>query len=1130
MATTLQSPGVSVSVIDESFYTPAAPGTVPLIFVATSANKTNSSGTGLAQGTVAANVGKVWTITSQRDLSDTFGIPSFITDANQNPAHGSELNEYGLQAAYSLLGVSSQAYVVRADVDLSQITGSTSIPEGLPVSGTYWLDTGNTLFGINEWDAVNKVFTTKTPLIIDDLVSSADTTDLVPNANIGVANSYAVVATSDNMAPVYYKNKNNRWSLLGSNNESIAFGSSISSSTFVSTCWATSWPTVTSTGISGATTGSSFTINATSVTLSADLSAQGIALSINSQLPQNYVGAKVNPTTGFIELYADARAVNKQIVIAGAAATTVGFTIGTYSIPSLTLAPHTQIPQYGTLGAPSGSVYVKTTSPGKGASWNVKLYNGSTNSFSTVSAPVYATSEAAIKALDTTGGTNIAVGTLFVESNYDHGTGAVAKPVLANFRVWRRSAVSPTVITGATSAFSITRAMSTVTTTYSFDISESVAGSSVMQNTATITVATIGISTVTTTVSVSGSSVVAAINGQSFANVSAILNSDGTISINHKLGGDIHLTDGNNVLETLGFTGYNGTNKTGTINLYTSGDYDSYTYRASNWKPLFGMEARSSTPYTDPADGTLWYDTNLETVDILIHNGTTWAGYQSSSSPYHNMGLDPMGPILSSTAPAAVGGHSDGTDLVDGDIWIDTSSTDTYGQSIYVWNGTTLKWVKQDPTDQTSEHGWVFHDARWATTGQATTPATIQALLASDYVDPDAPDPALYPRGTRLWNLRRSGFNIKKYVANYIDINQDEGKNLRYENDPMDGSNMSVPYATARWITISPNGDLGQGTFGRYAQRAYIVKALKAQIDTNQTIRDTDNMIFNLIATPGYTEVTTNMVNLNHDRGATAFVIGDTPFRLKPTGTTLSAWGGSANGALDNGETGAVTYDDYMGFFYPSGYTTDNLGNNIVVPPSHMMLRTMTVSDQIAYPWFAPSGIRRGLVENATSVGYLENGEFIQTSLSQNLRDVLYQVKINPIATLNGVGVTNFGNLTRAPAASALDRINVARLVSYVRRQLSILAQPFIFEPNDANTRREIKVTAESLLSELVGLRGLYDFIVVCDESNNTQARIDRNELWMDIAIEPVKAIEFIYIPLRLVSTGSIKAGTFKLA
>jgi phage tail sheath protein FI len=98
----------------------------------------------------------------------------------------------------------------------------------------------------------------------------------------------------------------------------------------------------------------------------------------------------------------------------------------------------------------------------------------------------------------------------------------------------------------------------------------------------------------------------------------------------------------------------------------------------------------------------------------------------------------------------------------------------------------------------------------------------------------------------------------------------------------------------------------------------------------------------------------------------------------------------------------------------------------------------------------------------------------------------------------------------------------VARLVIYLRSQLNRLAKPYIFEPNDKITRDQIKQAAESLMLELVGSRALYDYLVVCDESNNTPSRIDRNELYLDIAIEPVKAVEFIYIPLRLKNTGEI--------
>jgi len=266
-----------------------------------------------------------------------------------------------------------------------------------------------------------------------------------------------------------------------------------------------------------------------------------------------------------------------------------------------------------------------------------------------------------------------------------------------------------------------------------------------------------------------------------------------------------------------------------------------------------------------------------------------------------------------------------------------------------------------------------------------------------------------------------------------------------------------------------------------------------------------------------------NLVNLNTDRGVTGFVVADTPFRLTPTATALQNYGNNTVGATDNNEDALVTFDEYMAAFYPAGLTTDVNGNNIVVPPSHMMLRTIAVSDAVSFPWFAPAGTRRGGITNASSVGYIDSeGEFRAVSLNDGIRDTMAGVKINPITFISGSGLVNFGQYTRARNASPLDRINVARLTAYLRRQLTLLAKPFMFEPNDKITRDEIKQATESLLLELVGQRALNDFLVVCDDTNNTPTRIDRNELYVDIAIEPVKAVEFIYIPLRLKNTGEI--------
>ena len=1111
----LSSPGVQVTVVDESFYTPAAPGTVPLIFVATAQDKANSSGTGTAQGTLKANAGKVWLITSQRDLSDTFGTPVFYTDASGNPVHGGELNEYGLQATYSLLGVSSRAYVTRADVDLASLVPQSSIPEGSPVDGTYWLDTSNTKWGVFEWNAVTGIFTNKTPTVIDNTNKIAATVDgYVPKPSFGTNGSYAMVATSNNQNTLWYKNTSGNWVQVGSNNEA----GFTSSSSFSSTSWQTSWPVTKATLASPDLTdlnGQEIKVNGQTITLSGT-TIGALATSINTAMRTHGVGAKVS-TGGYLELYADATAksngatadgkVKLEAGSTGTLLTEAGLTISTSVSAELFQGPHTKYPDFTT--APTGSIYVKTTSPNNGASWYVKLYSSINGSFSLQQAPIFADAQTAVLGLDaTSGGLNIPVGSLYVKQNATAGVSSTSTAQLVNFEIERRSATGATIVTSvATTA--------TVSTTSTFSIKEGLLTSTngVANYSSLVTISLAPGATVDdiiTTINAAGLTYVTAVAATSTVDGDAT-----SLRLEHSQGGEIRLTDGTGtpLASFLGFVA--GTTK----NLYAAETQDplAFTFRASNWKKLV-YESKATAPFSTPADGQLWYSSVVDQADIMVHDGSAWKGYRNVYPD-----TDPLGPIVSSLAPTT---QQDGTtSLADGDIWVSTADIETYGKDVYVWNGNTLKWVAQDTADQTSPTGWVFADARWAANGYTAEPADIADLLTTNFVDPDAPDPALYPRGTRLFNLRRSGFNVKKYVVEYININANDGKNTRFGDETMDGSGSTTPYLADRWISVSPNNEDGTGKFGRHAQRGFVVAGLKAQIDANQSIRDTDSLVFNLIAAPGYPEAIQNMIAFNVDRGQTAFVVGDTPFRLKPNGTDLTAWGLNSNLAYDNGDTGGVSYDEYMAMFYPSGYTNDNFGNYIVVPPSHMMLRTIATSDAKSYQWFAPAGTRRGGVDNATSVGYLVDGEFKTTALPQSLRDVLASVKINPIATLTGAGIVNFGQYTRAKNASSLDRINVARLVAYLRRQLSLLVKPYLFEPNDALTRGEIKNAVESLMLELVAQRGLYDFIVVCDESNNTPARIDRSELYVDIAIEPVKAVEFIYIPLRLKNTGDIKAG-----
>ena len=245
------------------------------------------------------------------------------------------------------------------------------------------------------------------------------------------------------------------------------------------------------------------------------------------------------------------------------------------------------------------------------------------------------------------------------------------------------------------------------------------------------------------------------------------------------------------------------------------------------------------------------------------------------------------------------------------------------------------RWQLIDKTDSSSEDGVVIADARWGTDGTKTEASTIVDLLTSNFIDFDAPDPALYPEGIILFNTRRSGFNIKVYKEDYVDTTAD---NVRFANQSM------ASYAADRWVTDSGNA------FGRKAQRQSVVEKLKATITTNQQIREDEVRQFNLMACPGYPEVTQNLVDLNTDRGTTAFVVADSPFRLPADTQSLTSWGNNSAKATDNGDDGLVTFDEYTGVFYPSGLTTDNTGSTVVVPSSHLMLKTIAVSDQVAYP------------------------------------------------------------------------------------------------------------------------------------------------------------------------------------
>jgi len=1183
----LNSPGVQVTIIDQSQYLPAASNSVPLILLATAQNKADPTGTAVAAATTAANAGKLYQLTSQRDLATLYGNPFFYKTSTGTPIHGYELNEYGLLAAWSLLGVTNACYVLRADIDLSSLVGTLSRPDGAPADGTYWLDTTNSSWGIYEFNATTGQFVLKTPTIFDKGISEVGTNGY-PYDTLGNIGDYAVVPNMLTSLPIgkstyFYKNRFNAWVEIGS----AAWQSSLFT---VLGTKSTPTPAITANSDSFSITYNSFVVTIAPTQATVD----NIVTQINNAGIAELSATNVN---GKLGISISSYRTNASVALADVSGTLLeklGITPGTYYAPDIVYGDSASMPLWSSSQQyphPTGSVWIKTSTAGNGLDLIVNKYSAANAGWSSVNTPAYTSADAANADLDSVGGKNIPAGSLI--ALYQTRRGSLS-PVV----IYERLASGATLITGGTSNITIPSGK-------------------------VITVAVSQPGTLTDVVysfTTSGGDLSSFITDWTHANIvytSITETTDGSVQLSHALGGEIYVHDyqpsggsgagqSAGVLSALGLTpemsmnvtydkpflytttvtstsnSNNGGSATGsvTLNVTSSGLYYSiistnstattgfqagdtvtfsgavlggttpandlvlnvltvdgsgkiltlayasgtprvnYLTHLSNWVML-DYTANEGAPAALPLNSTNWYYSTATEVDIMVQQGGAWKGYgnvayDSNGHPAHtgsNM-TDPAGVIMSATAPTT---QSDGTTAVAyGDLWLDTSDLENY-PLIYRWQSVNGydQWVLINNADHHSSSGIVFADARWGKNSNVDPVndpiPTIAGLMTSNYVDLDAPNPALYPQGILLFNTRRSGYNVKKFTTNYF-----TAKNFQTG---------SLPLVSYTWVTEGGLKEDGSAYMGRKAQRNLVVQAMKAALDTNVTIREEDNF-FNLISCPGYPELQPDMVTLNNDRNNTAYIIGDTPLRLKDQATDITNWANNTVGATESGEDGWVTRDEYLGVFYPSGITTDLSGAPAVVPASHMMLRTFLRNDTIAYPWLAAAGTRRGTIDNATNIGYLDaaTGEFVTVKNRMAIRDVLYTNQINPMAYFTGIGLLNYGNKSSFASQSALDRTNVGRLVAYIRQQLQIAARPFVFEPNDALTRSQLAGVIQSLFVDLVAKRGLYDYIVVCDESNNYAARIDRNELWVDVAIEPVKAAEFIYIPVRIVNTGSLAA------
>ena len=1131
----LVSPGLQITVTDESQYLPSAVGTVPFVVIATAENKRLNNQ--IAPGTLKANAGQVYGISSQRELATTFGYPVFRQSSAGTPLHGNELNEYGLMAAYSALGLGSRVWVVRADINLDELVATAIRPTSAPADGTMWLDTSVTNFGLFVYNREKNKFDKANPILITDVDNCEFVGGYyVPRTSIGTIGDYAVNLFEDTNY-VFYKDSTNTWQSLGTAD------------------WKDSLPVATSTTSTvSLPAGSAFVINGTTIeynpvgstaltnmlalkTLIDDAGIDGVSAEINS-LGQLEIYASEMATDGAAEISAaeivtvtaGAFVVGRQykiktvgttvwssIGVTGAVAvgtvftatgvgsgtgtadpvveddlTSIGIVNAVYGRAEVQYSSYASVPEWATfedVSRPSGSVWVKTSAQGNGINFSLKKYDNLLESWNSVSTPVYGTGFDALLGLDPTGGgTNIVAGSVFAKYDPENnGRAGFTFYTLKSKGQVKVTGLNPVAFTAYTAASG---------------------GNPASGDAFTVVVSGIGTaSTSTFNCYVNGttaSDFVAAILGANIPNVTAQVETSGAISITHKAGGIISLTNlvtGVDTLTKAGFT----TSVSGVIPDIVPG-----TVNLTNWtKTIYTFS--EFEPSRDPLNGRLWYYASPADVDVMINTNTGWKGYRNVTRDARGYDLsqtDPNGVIVSPTRPTTQSGSS-GEALKAGDLWLDTSDLENYPK-VYRYTVANT-WDLIDNTDRTSQNGIIFADARWGDSGDIN-PVTdelpsIAGLTTSDYTDLDAPDYRLYPKGTLLFNTRRSGFNVKKFVHDYFNTNS------------FNVSEGDLPANKSAWVTqISFKSD-GSPYMGHQAQRQQVVEAMRAAVDGNLDIRE-EGYQFNLLAAPGYPELITNLVALNRDRSETGFIIGDTPMNMVSTMTEINKYGNSLTVA-----------DPNVAIFYPSALTTDLSGNEIAVPASHMMLRTFLHSDQLSYQWFAPAGTRRGVIDNANAIGYVDysSGLFVRTGISQQLRDSLYELRINPITLLPGAGIVAYGQKTLNPSVggggSALDRINVARLVNYLRTVLRGVANGFLFEPNDKITRDQVKQVVETVFNDLIAKRGVYDYLVVCDTSNNTPDRVARNELYVDIAVEPMKAVEFIYIPIRLKNPGAIAAG-----
>ena len=343
------------------------------------------------------------------------------------------------------------------------------------------------------------------------------------------------------------------------------------------------------------------------------------------------------------------------------------------------------------------------------------------------------------------------------------------------------------------------------------------------------------------------------------------------------------------------------------------------------------------------------------------------------------------------------------------------------------------------------------------------------------------------------------------------------GENSAFGLDASNGGSLTVGSTSAQFIVTFQEGfdgmspatpiykgtDIVEGNSQGFNLSSATASGSVAYGKAISALSNADEFDINMVVTPGvirrlHSSVTTDVLDMVEER-SDCFYIMDT-----------NAYSDSISQAVTQAE---AIDSNYAATYYPWVKTIDvNTNKLISVPPSVLLPGVFASNDRVAAEWFAPAGLNRGGLIGAVSV---------QNRLTQSEKDTLYEAKVNPIVQFPGQGIVVFGQKTLQDKPSALDRINVRRLLLTVRKYIASTSRYLVFEQNTAETRNRFLNIVNPYLEAIQQRQGLYAFKVVMDASNNTPDVIDRNIMKGAIYLQPTKTAEFIQIDFNILPTGA---------